>query len=250
MKLDNMDERKRNFVEAMMSVLPFTSSASVLYMVYIAWRFLFYPKLSDAPRIYDFCVLIGAEFILVIANFVLSAIAMNRFSKKSLAAFCISLLFFVPFLYCMSLYMIDISAMKSIIVCMVVSHLVEMLLYSQQEKRQIVGYFLLRLMLYFFILIFCAIFNSLLPRFGLSESFLQTAKYDEINQRGGIILDYPNVGVIIGLLYYGIMSLAKVYNTLNNIFGFHWSHLLFAKINTKLDTLQAKIDVQKKRKRR
>jgi hypothetical protein len=229
-----INESKRSMLKATTGMLPIGSAAGVLYLAYHAFCYLFFPQQSDAPAIYDFCVLIGFEFILVCAN-----IFLGMFAQRSTILFWfLSLLFFLPFFYCFTLFIIDVSVMKGIIICMIISHLVDMFTLTQDEGMKVTGYYALRTMLYFFVLMGCVMASDFMPAFGLSDAYLTASNYSGIKRHGGIILDQPNVGVMIGLLYYGILSLGKVYGTLNKVFHFNLGSKLAARLDAKTATLK------------
>ena len=191
------------------TVLPSLSCGGVGYLAFTAFNYLFFPQKAEITRIYDFCVLMAFEFILVIMNWLLSSLA----GSKKIVFWLVVLLFFVPFIYSFSRFMIDVTLMIKIIAPLLITHFIDLFSrISKKGKRTAENYYIYRIALYFLLLMFGAFANSIFPKCGLSDSFLASANYESINKgSGGLFCDEPNVAVTLGLLYFGILSLSKLY---------------------------------------
>lgn len=59
----------------------------------------------------------------------------------------------------------------------------------------------------YFILIFIFAFSSgILPKFGITESYLQSVGYSDLHDSGGIFIDLPHVPLAMGVVYFTALA--------------------------------------------
>lgn len=69
----------------------------------------------------------------------------------------------------------------------------------------------------YFVLVFIFAFSSgILPRFGITEAYLEAVNYSSLHDSGGIFIDLPHVPLTMGVVYFTILAFYEwgIYNKL------------------------------------
>ena len=59
---------------------------------------------------------------------------------------------------------------------------------------------------YFILIIIFASSSESLPRFGITEAYLQSIGYNDLHDSGGIFIDLPNVPLAMGVVYFALLA--------------------------------------------
>jgi len=77
---------------------------------------------------------------------------------------------------------------------------------SDAAKEANIIFSVVSVMTYFFMMILFAVLNEVIPRFGITESYLKSIDYSSLHDSGGIFIDMPNVPITMGVLYFTILA--------------------------------------------
>ena len=194
-----------------------------LFLIYTFLRLWIHPQASDIEMISDFTVLLIFEFVMVHSGVFMSVLG------RSWKAWLVFIIFY-------GLFALAFNAMVSgnqifILYGAVVLNRMLSSIVRKPQKNEIqlsgifrkngkqtenaepskelilsVAYAVIYFFL-FFIVIFC---SSSIPRFGLTETFLDTANYRELNKLGGDFDKNPYVFMCFGTFYYLFLTLIDV----------------------------------------
>jgi hypothetical protein len=64
--------------------------------------------------------------------------------------------------------------------------------------------------IYFTTIMVVVISAQIIPKFGLTEAFLEKATYSKIKQGSGLMIDSPNVSMCLGCIYFILLSLLEI----------------------------------------
>ncbi len=78
-------------------------------------------------------------------------------------------------------------------------------------KERGVGKSAFAAIVYFFIVMFVALGNSLVPELGLADDNLARLGYEEVKNHGGLFSDEPQTAICAGFFYYFILALFTMY---------------------------------------
>ena len=200
-------------------------SVDAILLLYLAYQFLsfwLYPQADQIKMIYDFAILMGFEFIMVHSGVFMSII--GRSWKMWLIFILIYGLFAVTFnvfvnnnhiiiLYCAVVLNRILSGMR-------VWHgnnedkdVIEM----TDDQASIVGSAIMNILIYFLLLIIICFCMNFIPKFGLTDDFLQAANYASVKKAGGILTDMPQVAMCFGTLYYLILVLVNIFSIMRSV---------------------------------
>lgn len=185
---------------------PFQYGALVLNVV-MAYQFFllwYQPTPNDIEKISSFITLILFEFVLVH-----SGIFMAVMPKK------LSLLIFVPFYGIFALAFNSFSKDNTILIlyCLVVLNRMRFAFsnVSSHIKGRVLFNAIISMMIYFVLIFVVFIFESLIPKLGLTTQFLnETNFYNSIDATGEFI-EKPHIAMCFGFLYYIGLSFVEAY---------------------------------------
>ncbi|WP_428230815.1 hypothetical protein [Flavobacterium sp.] len=72
-------------------------------------------------------------------------------------------------------------------------------------------------MFYFFLIFAVAFGNALIPKFGLTEDFLEKSNYFDSVKSSGLFIDKPYVPICMGFIYYSLPVLYFIYRIIKKI---------------------------------
>ncbi|MFH6992933.1 hypothetical protein [Flavobacterium sp. FlaQc-48] len=181
--------------------------ATVFLMVWM------HPEEHDVSLINDLAVLMAFEFIMVH-----SGVFMAVMPKK------LSLLVFFP-MYGLFAYGFNHSVVNTNIFYIYLLTVLNRMRFAfsdvSPEIRAIqIGKSVAKAMFYFFLIFAVAFGNALIPKFGLTEDFLEKSHYFDTVKSSGLFIEKPYVPICMGFIYYSLPVLYFIYRTIKN-FGRH-----------------------------
>ncbi|WP_372935415.1 hypothetical protein [Seonamhaeicola sp.] len=185
---------------------PFQFGALALNLL-IAYQFLtlwYQPTPFDVDKITSFIGLMIFEFVMVH-----SGIFMAAMPKK------ISLFVFVPLYGLFALVFNSFTNDNSILIlyCIVVFNRMRFAFsdVSSHVKGRILFNAIISMMVYFVLIFVVLIFQSLIPKLGLTTEFLNNTNFFENIDASGEFIEKPHVTMCFGFLYYIGLSLVEAY---------------------------------------
>ncbi len=173
--------------------------ALYLALAFQMGRLLMSPGADDGEIILTFGVMMGFEFILVHSGVFMAV--MPRW---------LSLTFFVPF------YGVFAFAMNAIIpgnavLWLYLSVILTRMRFafskpSAEAKNANVLFSCAAVMTYFILVFVFAFSSGILPRFGITDAYLQSVNYSDLHDSGGIFIDLPHVPLTMGVVYFSILA--------------------------------------------
>ena len=85
---------------------------------------------------------------------------------------------------------------------------------SPEVRAVQIGKSVAKVMLYFFLIFAVCFGNGIIPKFGLTEGFLEKSKYFEIVKSSGLFIEKPYVPICMGFIYYSLPVLYFIYRTI------------------------------------
>lgn len=180
--------------------------ATVFLMVWI------HPEQHDVSLINDLAILMAFEFIMVH-----SGVFMAVMPKKW------SLLIFFPF-YGLFALAFQHSVINTNILYIYLLTVLNRMRFAfsnvSPEVRAIqMGKSAGKAIFYFFLIFAVCFGNGLIPKFGLTEDFLEKSHYFDTVKSSGLFIDKPYVPICMGFIYYSLPVIYFIYRIINRLFG-------------------------------
>ncbi|OMQ12412.1 hypothetical protein [[Flexibacter] sp. ATCC 35103] len=105
---------------------------------------------------------------------------------------------------------------------------------SPEIRALQIGKSVAKAMFYFFLIFAVCFANGIIPKFGLTDEFLEKSHYFDTVKSSGLFIDKPYVPICMGFIYYSLPVLYFIYRTIKN-FGrnknnsFQEERLIFSK---------------------
>lgn len=162
-------------------------------------KLLLYPGADDGETILTFGVLMGFEFILVHSG-VFMAVTPRR----------LSLTLLVPF-YGVFAWAMNTMIPGNAVLWLYLSVILTRMRFAFSEPTKLAKdrniLFSITAVMTYFVLVFIFAFSAEnLPRFGITELYLQSVTYDTLHDSGGIFIDLPNVPLLMGVVYFTLLA--------------------------------------------
>lgn len=157
---------------------------------------------SDVDKVFKFSILMAFEFIMVH-----SGVMMAMFPAR------ISLFVFFPFYGLFALVfqmMIGFSDWTiASLYCITVFNRMRFAFFntSQEIRQRVIGQSVFAVTVYFFLVMFVAFGENLVPEFALNEAFRQSESYLDAKKHGGLFADFPHTAIALGTLYFSFLAL-------------------------------------------
>jgi len=174
------------------------------WLAYLFLSLWLYPQASDIELIYSLTILILFEFILVHSGVFMSVLGRSW----------IGWLFFI-FIYGIFAFAYNtfISGNQIIILygAVVLNRMLQGILSRRgADKEQGLMMAAIYAITWFGLLIMVVVGSSYIPRYGLTEVFVNSTNYTTINQAGGDFKGDPHIFMCFGVLYYLILMFVEV----------------------------------------
>ncbi|NDV65707.1 hypothetical protein [Bacteroides sp. 224] len=172
-----------------------------LFLAYQYFRLWFSPTPADISQVYYFATLMAFEFVMAHSGVFMAVMPVKW-----------SLLFFFPFYglfaWAFTSSVGDLSILW--IYLIVVFNRMRFAFFNVDgvEKSRMVMSAVATILIYFFLMLFIAIFSGLIPELGLSKDFLERADYASVKRGSGLFLDEPQVAICFGAIYYILIAWA------------------------------------------
>jgi hypothetical protein len=182
---------------------PFRSVA-IFTFVFMAVRHLMLwssPDAGDAATIYSLSMLMAFEFVMVHSGAFMSALSGSKLGLLGLVVFYG--LFAFGFNYAMPNN--DIA----FVYMFVVLNRVRFFFYKKNEDSFSKTFIesIIRLLVYFFLVIPITLSNEYIPALGLTEEYLTSSGYQEIRgNSSGVFIEKPQVALLFGFVYYSVLA--------------------------------------------
>ncbi|MEO8254178.1 MAG: hypothetical protein ABI554_07280 [Flavobacterium sp.] len=200
------------------------------FQAYYAYVFLMvwtHPEQYPVSLINDLAILMAFEFIMVH-----SGVFMAVMPKK------LSILVFFP-LYGLFAYGFNESVINTNILYIYLLTVLNRMRFAfsnvSMEVRAVqMGKSAAKAMFYFFLIFAVCFGNGIIPKFGLTEEFLEKSHYFDTVKSSGLFIDKPYVPICMGFIYYSLPVLYFIYRTIKS-FGsntnstFQEEKILFSK---------------------
>jgi hypothetical protein len=178
----------------------------VVFNLFIAIQFLYLwisPDVNDIHKIQNLSILIVFEFIMVHSG-VFMAVMPLKFS----------LFVFFPFYGLFAWGFNTIVSDNSIVMLYLLTVFNRMRFAFFNIDKQMQAELMLKsfytLGIYFTTIMVVVISAQIIPKFGLTEAFLEKATYSKIKQGSGLMIDSPNVSMCLGCIYFILLSLLEI----------------------------------------
>lgn len=195
--------------------------ATVFLMVWM------HPEEYNVSLINDLAVLMAFEFIMVH-----SGVFMAVMPKK------ISLFVFFP-MYGLFAYGFDHSVVNTNIFYIYLLTVLNRMRFafsnvSPEVRALQIGKSVAKAMFYFFLIFAVCFANGIIPKFGLTDEFLEKSHYFDTVKSSGLFIEKPYVPISMGFIYYSVPVLYFIYRTIknfgrNNNDSFQEERLIFSK---------------------
>ena len=184
------------------SLIDLVLTCGLAYTYLSLWRC---PQASDVEKIYNLSVLMAFEFIMVHSGVFMSVL--GRSWKGWLCAIILYGLFaFVFNLFITNNYILLLYG--GVVLNRVLSGVMTK---DETENSKKAVSSALYALVYFFLMMFVAVYSFMIPEWGLTDDFLQSSGYRDIVIIGGILTDTPHTSMCFGMLYYMALSLMAVF---------------------------------------
>ncbi|ATA73104.1 MULTISPECIES: hypothetical protein [Capnocytophaga] len=156
----------------------------------------------DADKVFKFSLLMAFEFIMVH-----SGVFMVAFSAR------ISLFIFFPvyglFAYSFQSIMGFSDWTITTLYCVTVFNRMRFAFFNTSEavQQRVMAQSVVAVMLYFFLAMFVAFGQNIVPEFALDEGFRKSQSYLDAKKHGGLFLDFPHTAIALGTLYFSFLAL-------------------------------------------
>lgn len=182
------------------SKMPISSLIGIVLnfcFIYTFLRVWIHPQIDDAEMIFSLIVLVFFEFILVH-----SGVFMTAFGK-SWKAWLFLIVFYGLFALAFNAIVKD-NQILILYSAVVLNRMLPKLLNKEKnDSRKELGASVGYAMIYIVLIIIVALGSDIIPQFGLTPEFLETANYDDIKSRiNGDIIDMPHAIICFGIVYY------------------------------------------------
>ena len=195
--------------------------ATVFLMVWM------HPEEYNVSLINDLAVLMAFEFIMVH-----SGVFMAVMPKK------ISLFVFFP-MYGLFAYGFNHSVVNTNIFYIYLLTVLNRMRFafsnvSPEVRALQIGKSVAKAMFYFFLIFAVCFANGIIPKFGLTDEFLEKSHYFDTVKSSGLFIEKPYVPISMGFIYYSVPVLYFIYRTIknfgrNNNDSFQEERLIFSK---------------------
>jgi len=177
--------------------------ATVFLMVWM------HPEQHPVSLINDLAVLMAFEFIMVH-----SGVFMAVMPKK------LSLFVFFP-MYGLFAYGFSHSVVNTNIFYIYLLTVLNRMRFAfsdvAPEVRALqIGKSVAKAMLYFFLIFVVAFGNGIIPKFGLTDDFLEKSHYFDTVKSSGLFIEKPYVPICMGFIYYSLPVLYFIYRVIKN----------------------------------
>ncbi|MFH6956177.1 hypothetical protein ACHRV1_02140 [Flavobacterium aquidurense] len=195
--------------------------ATVFLMVWM------HPEQHPVSLINDLAVLMAFEFIMVH-----SGVFMAVMPKK------LSLFVFFP-MYGLFAYGFNHSVVNTNILYIYLLTVLNRMRFafsdvSPEIRALQMGKSALKAMFYFFLIFAVSFGNSIIPKFGLTDDFLEKSHYFDTVKSSGLFIEKPYVPICMGFIYYSVPVFYFLYRIIkklgrNNTDSFQEEKLIFSK---------------------
>jgi hypothetical protein len=197
--------------------------ATVFLMVWL------HPEQHDVSLINDLAILMAFEFIMVH-----SGVFMAVMPKKW------SLFIFFPF-YGLFAFAFNDSVINTNILYIYLLTVLNRMRFafsdvSPEVRTAQMGKSAVKAMFYFLLILAVCIGNELIPKFGLTDDFLEKSNYFKTVKSSGLFVEKPYVPICMGFIYYALPVLYFIYRIIKG-FG-----------NNKKDTFQGEKQIFSKQR--
>lgn len=168
-----------------------------------SFLFLFYSNKFSISAIHDFNVLVGFEFILLPLNIFLLFVVGDKKLQISL------LVWFSGFFLTFYFFLIDGSKIFYIIFFLLFDHFIHFSSINEKSIEKIQTGYMMRLVGYFLLLVFCLIIKEGFVFGQLTPQYLESSGYNSIKRNGGILFDEPHFTLWFALLYFSFILLFR-----------------------------------------
>lgn len=177
--------------------------ATVFLMVWM------HPEQHNVSMINDLAILMAFEFIMVH-----SGVFMAVMPKK------LSLFVFFP-MYGLFAYGFNHSVINTNIFYIYLLTVLNRMRFAfsdvPPEVRALqIGKSVAKAMFYFFLIFAVCFGNGIIPKFGLTDEFLEKSHYFDTVKSSGLFIDKPYVPICMGFIYYSLPVLYFIYRTIKN----------------------------------
>lgn len=200
------------------------------FQAYYATVFLMvwtHPEEHNVSLINDLAVLMAFEFIMVH-----SGVFMAVMPKK------LSLFVFFP-MYGLFAYGFNHSVVNTNIFYIYLLTVLNRMRFafsdvSPEVRALQIGKSVAKAMFYFFLIFAVSFGNEIIPKFGLTDEFLEKSHYFDTVKSSGLFIEKPYVPISMGFIYYSMPVLYFIYRTIksfgrNNNNSFQEERLIFSK---------------------
>ena len=178
-------------------------------LVFEMLRLWLSPDAMQIDRLNTLAVMMGFEFIMIH-----SGVFMSVMPRK------ISLFFLIPFYSTFAFAMNTMVSGNTILWLYFGVVLLRMRFAfsnpSPHQKQRAILVSICAALLYFLLLVFMVLIADLIPKFGLTNTFLNESGYRDSLKSGGVFLDMPHVPMAMGVIYFTLIAFmeAKFYGLL------------------------------------
>jgi len=173
-------------------------------LAYLFLSLWLYPQPSDIDLIYSLTILILFEFVLVHSGVFMSALG------RSWIGWLLFIFIYGIFAFAFNTF---ISGNQIIILygAVVLNRMLQGILNRKgADKEQGLMMAAIYAITWFGLLIMVVVGSSYVPRYGLTEEFVQSTNYTTINQAGGDFQGDPHIFMCFGLLYYLMLMFIEI----------------------------------------
>ena len=192
--------------------ISFFSLIGIIFNLFLIYKFLtlwLYPTVDDVEMIFNLSVLLVFEFFLIPTGmFIILA-------GRSFLNWLFGSIFFGTFA------LIFNSIVKGnlilVIYAAIVLNRILFLIFNREQtnRNKEINKALLIFLMYFGIVFFVACISYFIPRFGLTESFLDSTNYMHDIDWEFEMLNMPHISMCFGILYYLALTLVEIISITN-----------------------------------
>lgn len=196
-----MNHQNKNFIlEKNQPAFYYVEFLMMGFLAIIYLKLWVSPGSNDGEKLHQFAILMAFEFVMVHSGLMMAVL-----SKK------LTLLLIIPFYGVFVWGFNKMVGSNHLIIYIYLVAVLNRMRYAffdvdpvTREKIVMKSFF--AVMTYFFLTLFVALGNSIIPDFGLTEKNLERIGYMNYKLPGGLFTDKPQTAMCLGFLYYSAMA--------------------------------------------